>query len=371
MSDGALKVLVVDDPAVSVYVGEKYGVLERYGKEVQFDVVPWSVYYDTMMDVFAGKADYDVIMVAGHLWVCDFARKGYLAELSYDFEDILPVVVSEMQLDGKTYLSPSFCDGHIIVYRKSVVRDVLDKSWGDVITPGELAEAAGKIAEATGKPSIALKADVSEIFTDALPYLRMNGGDVYKGEKAFSSRQEVAAGLETYCSLKQYAPKGVELFGNDEVAAAIRSGETPLAVTWSGQMGVVYTDDCIEKEDLGFATFSTAWNTTWSFAVSAGSGKKQEAEAFLAYLRSKEVDALAGAVSGAPVRRSSYEAGRGKYSWYDCQLTMLRQAVPLPSMPRAGEKHDIFYRQIAEAFAGKKTAAQAMADAQEAINQIG
>lgn len=371
MSDGALKVLAVDDPAVSVYVGKKYGVLERYGEDVRFDVVPWNAYYDTMMDVFAGKADYDVVMVAGHLWVCDFVKKGYLAEIPYDFEDILPTVVSEMQVDEKTCLSPSFCDGHIIVYRKSVVRDVLGKSFGEVVTPGELAEAAGKIADATGKPSIALKADVSEIFTDALPYLRMNGGDVYEGERAVCDRPEVIAGLETYCSLRQYAPEGAESFGNDEVAAAIREGKTPLAVTWSGQMGVVYTDDCVEKEDLGFATFSTAWNTTWSFAVSAGSGKKREAQAFLAYLRSGEVDALAGAVSGAPVRRSSYEAGRAKYPWYDCQLTMIRRADPLPCMPRAGEKHDIFYRQIAEAFAGKKTAAQAMADAQEAINQIG
>lgn len=65
MMEKALKVLAVNDPAVSAYVDEKYGILARYDGSVQFDVVPWSRYYATMMDVFAGKAQYDIVMVAG------------------------------------------------------------------------------------------------------------------------------------------------------------------------------------------------------------------------------------------------------------------------------------------------------------------
>ena len=371
MMDKALKVLAVNDPAVSAYVDKRYGILDRYDGSVQFDVVPWSSYYATMTDVFAGKAQYDIVMVAGHLWACDFIRKGYLAELSYDFEDILPVIAAEMQLDGKTYLSPSFCDGHIITYRKSALREAAGETWGEIVRPQEFIRAAAAIAAATGKSSVALKADASEIFTDALPYLRMTGDDVYEGEKAVCDRAGIVGGLEAYCGLKKTALPGTDRFGNDEVAAAIREKKVPLAVTWSGQMGVVYTDDCMEKDDIGFATFSTAWNVTWSFAVSAGSEKKEEAQAFLAYLRSAEVDEIAGAVSGAPVRRSSYEKGRQTYPWYDCQLKMFEMAVPLPSMPFAGDKNGILYQEIAEAFAGRKTAMQAMRDAREAIGRIG
>lgn len=40
---------------------------------------------------FNGEADYDIVMVAGHLWLRDFVEKDYLAELNYDFEDIVPV----------------------------------------------------------------------------------------------------------------------------------------------------------------------------------------------------------------------------------------------------------------------------------------
>ena len=371
MSEKGLKVLAVGDPAVSAYVDQKYGILEGFDGAVDFAVVPWEHYYDTMMDVFAGRADYDIVMAAGHLWACDLIRKGYLAQLDYDFEDILPVIAREMTLDGKTYLSPSFCDGHIVTYRKSVLRECLGEAWGDVVTPQQFVQAAKTIAAKTGKPSLALKADASEIFTDALPFLRMNGGDVYEGARAVCNAPGVIDGLEQYCSLKEIAVAGTEHFGNGEVAAAIRENAAPLAVTWSGQMGVVFADGCADKDDLGFATFSTAWNVSWSFAVSARSVKKEEAERFLTYLRSPAIDRIAGSVSGGPVRRESYEKGKSTYPWYGCQQKMFSAARPLPDMECAGEKNGIFYREIAEAFAGNKTAAQAMADAQEQINRFG
>ena len=371
MEKRELKVLAVGDPAVSAYVDADYKILDGYDRAVQFTVVPWECYYGAMMDVFAGKADYDIVMVAGHLWACDLIRKGFLAELSYEFEDILPVIAEEMRLDGKIWLSPSFCDGHIITYRKSVLRECLGRTWGDVVTPQEFVRAARVIAERTGKPSLALKADASEIFTDALPYLRMNGGDVYEGVRAVCDSPGVINGLAQYCSLREVALKGTERFGNEQVAAAIRENLAPLAVTWSGQMGVVFADGCADRDDLGFATFSTAWNVSWSFAVSARSEKKEEASEFLAYLRSCGVDGISGKVSGAPVRRSSYEKGSGIYPWYDCQLHMFSVARPLPDMEHAGAKNGVFYREIAEAFAGSKTAAQAMKDAQEEINRLG
>ena len=56
-----LKVLAVDDPAVAAYVNKNYGILAAYDSRVRFDVIPWSGYYEAMMDVFAGKAEYDIV----------------------------------------------------------------------------------------------------------------------------------------------------------------------------------------------------------------------------------------------------------------------------------------------------------------------
>ncbi|SDN39757.1 extracellular solute-binding protein [Acetanaerobacterium elongatum] len=365
MKDKALKVLAVADPAVLVYIDDKLGVMRNFGRRVEFDVFPWEQYYTTMMEVFKGKAYYDAVMVAGHLWKRDFVDKGYLAPIEFEDEDILPAIAQEMKYNGKAYLSPSFCDGHMIVYRK----DMTDKRFGDIITPQEYAV----FCTSFEVPSIAMKAHPSEIFTDALPFLRMNGQDVYDRatHKAVCDCEQVIRGLEVYCSLKKYALEGTESFGNEQIAQVLRNRRAAAAVTWSGQLGTLLNKDCIKPENLGFATFSTAWNVTWSFAINAHCENMQEANELLRYLRSPEVDAVAGAYSGAPVRERSYLTGKDKYPWYSCQLNMIKNSKPLPDQQGAGDKNAVFYEEIAAAFSGKKTPKVAMSDAQKRINEQG
>ena len=363
-----LKVLAVADPAVMAYVDQN--LLDEFPAEVKMDIFPWAEYYSTMMEVFEGKADYDIIMVAGHLWKRDFVEKNYLAPVHYEEEDILPVIVKEMKLKEKQYLSPSFCDGHLIVYRKSVIKEVLGRELGEIVTPQEYYETAQKLFDAGY--FIAMKAHESEIFTDALPFLRMGGIDVYdaKTETIQCDREEVIEGLEKYISLKEFAFRDTDTYGNEEVARKIQSKEAAMGVTWSGQMGIVMSNECIDKEDLGFATFSTAWNVTWSFAVSSGSKKYEAAVNLLQFLRSAEIDQRAGSISGAPIRRGSYLPFLEVYPWYPCQLAMFEHARLLPDLSNSGEKNGVLYHQIALAFAGKKTPRDAMLDAKQEILKL-
>jgi multiple sugar transport system substrate-binding protein len=368
-----LKVLAVADPAIKVYVDENLNLLKDFPETVDFNVVPWAQYYTTMQDVFAGKADYDVIMVAGHLWMADFVEKGYLAPIELEKEDILPVILQEMKYKNKFYLSPSFCDGHMIVYRKSILKEKLGKTFDMVITPEEYIDAAAGLGSSRTSGVIAMKAHPSEIFTDALPFLRMGGKDVYneKTLEVMCNEESIIKGLEAYCGLRKYAFPDTDTCGNEEIALAIQHKRAVMAVTWSGQLGVVYNENCEDKEDLGFTTFSTAWNVTWSFAISAGSRKKEKANELLRFLRSPEIDAIAGAHSGAPVRRQSYLEGKDKFPWYECQLSMIEKAEPLPNMLLAGDKNGVFYEEIAEAFGGRKSSAKAMEDAKRRIDRMG
>lgn len=76
-----IKILAVQDPAVSVYVDSRLDLLRKFPKkdvEAEFDIVSWDDYFETMMKSFQGNADYDIVMVAGHLWLRDFVEKGYL-----------------------------------------------------------------------------------------------------------------------------------------------------------------------------------------------------------------------------------------------------------------------------------------------------
>lgn len=370
MGRDKLKVLAVADPAVTGYIDEKANILNNYSEKVSMEIVPWDKYYDTMMAALSGKVKYDIVMVAGHLWKCDFINNGYLKELTYETEDILPVIAKEMKYKNKIYLSPSFCDGHMIVYRKSIIKKVTGGLLQSVITPQEYMEVAEKLSGSGYK--IAMKAAQSEIFTDALPFLRMNGNDVYVEEtgEVQCNTPDIINGLEHYCKLKKFACEGTENFGNDEIAEKIKKKEAAMAVTWSGQLGVVWEQDCLEKEDLGFAAFSTAWNVTWSFGVSASSGNVERAADFLKFLRMPQVDVIAGNRSGAPVRLGSYEKGKLQFPWYECQLKMFEHAKPLPDMIDAGMKNEVFYQEIHKAFQKEISAKEAMKHVQDTIEQM-
>lgn len=365
-----LNVLAVEDPAVMGYVDKSTGIIENYGKKVVMDVVPWAEYYPTMLDVFAGKANYDIIMVAGHLWKKDFQEKGYLQALELDQEDILPVIYKEMHCGEAAYLSPSFCDGHMIVYDKKIIKEVFGTELKKVIEPQEYIEISRKLYE--NGHNIVMKADISEILTDALPFLRMNGIDVYdvKTKGVQCDDERVMEGLKQYCGLKEYAVENTEKFGNVEVAEHLKNKKAAMGVTWSGQLGVVCGKEDQSEVEFGFSTFSTAWNVTWSFAVTATSNHKEEAELFLAYLRSEKVDQLAGEFSGAPVRKSSYDIGASRYPWYSCQLEMFEKAKPLPDLDKAGDKNGVLYAEIHRAFNGEKDVEVAMKDAKEAILNV-
>ncbi|MDK2808449.1 MAG: multiple sugar transport system substrate-binding protein [Clostridiales bacterium] len=362
-----LQVLAVSDPAVNAYVEKN--LLDGYEGRVTMEIVPWESYFNTMMDAFKGRAAYDIVMVAGHLWKRDFIEKGYLTKIEYVTEDNLTMIDNEMKWRGAHYLAPAFCDGHMIVYRKSLVREVLGELPGISITPEEYVIIAKKLALA-GYP-IAMKAAPSEIFTDALPFLRRKGIDVYDATGHIQcEKQEIIDGLNLYLELKRAAIGGTHTFGNEEIEQLLQKKEVPMAVTWSGQMGCVMNKACIEPEDMGFATFTTAWNVTWSFAVCETSTKKEEAFRFLSYLNSEEIDWRAGMQSGAPVKRASYERGLRIYPWYLCQMNMFERARPLPDICLAGEKNGILYEKITSAFRGEKTAAQAMQEAQREIEKL-
>lgn len=369
-----VKVLAVADPAVFVYTDKKLGILSEFKKaEVQFDIVAWENYYPAILAALEGNADYDIVMIAGHLWLRDFAEKDYLCEIDEHDSDILPIIAEEMKYNSRTYLSPSFCDGHMVVYRKSILKKY-NIDFENVITVDELIHAVKTINNLPKdiKP-IALKAHPSEIFLDALPYLRHSGIDIYDGKtyEINCNNEHIIDGLEKYLSLAAFAPSDTKNYGNNEIKEAIAKKQVAIGVTWSGQLGVVVDDGCIDPKDLGFATFNTAWNVTWSFAISSKSKNKVIAKELLQYLISKPVDKIVGEYCGAPVRRSSYIEGRNKYEWYRCQLKMIEEcAKPFPNIKNAGEKNSVLYEEIYKALTGEKDAKMALCDAQMRIDQI-
>ncbi|GAA0724783.1 hypothetical protein GCM10008905_19220 [Clostridium malenominatum] len=375
-----LKVLAVADPAVYVYKSEDYGILSNFNEDfdVDFEIVPWEHYYSSMMEAFEGKKEYDVVMVAGHLWLKDFVDKGYLAPVDknygddYEYEDILPIIRKEIEIDDVQFLYPSFCDGHIVLYRKSIVEKLLGKKLPKVITTDELIDMAAMCNGVDGMRGIALKAHPSEIFLDFLPYLRNEGVDAIDefNIPSFNNLQGLKA-LKKYMSLKAFAPIDTGNYGNDGVREAFQKKQVACITTWGGQLGVVLGEECLDREDIGFAALKTSWNVTWSFGINAKSKNMDEANRFLRYITSKSVDRYVGGYAGSPVRKSTYLKDREVYNWYDIHLELIETyAKPLSKINNAGDKFGVLYDNLSKAFSNGMSPIEALKDAEERILKL-
>jgi multiple sugar transport system substrate-binding protein len=371
-----VKVLAVGDPAVYVYTDPENRLLkkfeERTGIEVQFDIIKWSDYYNTLLDSFK-VYKYDIVMVAGHLWLKEFVNKGLLLKLKgqfgndYDFEDILPSIRSELILNGNLYLLPSFCDGHILLYRKSK----LNRKLGEVISIDELIQTVKENSEDEGDTFV-LKAHPSEIFLDFLPYLRSEGIDAFdrSGAPLFNTEAGVKA-LQKYVDMKQYCAKEVSQYGNEEVLRALQKKECRLGVSWGGQLGQIMNRQCLEPEDMGFAALSTSWNVTWAFGINHLCQDVYSAEDFLQYITSQEVDKVVGAYCGNPTRYSSFKAGQDTYRWYKVLAKMLSNAKPLPHLSNMGVLIGIMTEAVNKAFNNEASPEKALQEAYDKIMSLG
>lgn len=360
-----LKILAVGDPAVYGYTEKEFRIIEKYEKlnkiKIVFDIVEWEQYYDKLLNSFENYK-YDIVMVAGHLWLTDFVNKDYLKEifvnddLEYDFSDVLDIVKEEMKLNEKLYMLPSFCDGHMLAYR-------LDKVSFDSDGNISIKEIKEKLTKSK-KYLTCLKAHSSEVFLDFLPYLRAYGIEPFdkEGIPTFYNEGGIKA-LNHYKEMLKYSDIDTLNFGNKEVLESIQNDEISMAISWGGQIGQILNDKCINKENIRFVGLKESWNVTWSFAISKLSNKSDQALKFMKYLSSKEVDRLIGGYSGNPTRKSSFEIDKSKYPWYNSLLTMLNTSKPLPNLPNTGKLIGQFTEEIVKFLNNEQTAKQTVINA--------
>ena len=346
-----LRILAVADPAVYVYEQKRKQIIDPFEKEhdveVVLDIVAFEDYYDRLEQSFTEDADYDVVMIAGHLWLKEQVSNNRLLPFTEPPEkDLLPSVKKELYIGNTRYLSPSFCDGHMFVYRK----DQISHAVGDVITIPEIVA----IAKDSGieKPGIVLKAAPSEIFLDVLPFMRHFGVRFFDENGLLDFRTpEAAEALELYCSLKPHAPEGTGTFGNEEVKYALQNNEVSCGVTWGGQLGFVMDEEMQNRDQIGFAVVQGAWNVTWSFGIHANTKQAYLAEAFLQHLSGPEIDRITGAFAGSPLLASTYEIDGATYSWYAAHRRLLTDiAEPFPVRADTGAIIAPLYKACSQAF---------------------
>jgi multiple sugar transport system substrate-binding protein len=353
----------------------------RADLNAELRIIPWPEYRDTLMaGLTADESPWQAAFVPGHIWLPELAHRGLLARLGpivdetpedvravYDAGDIIPAVAAECQYEGDDYLLPLFTDGHILFY----LQDCFDFGEDDVpiIATQDIADLARKAHHPPKHAGLALKADVSEIFTDWLPYLWEAGGHIFDdaGRPDIANPANIAA-LIYYCSLQVTAVPESPRYGNAEIAQALRHGSAALIATWGGQAAPIFLDTSApSRQQYRAAVFTTPWNATWGVGIPANQATPQQQRALSALMQSMgpDTDAAIITTAGSPVRASTYTPeARARYPWLAAQQVMLERAKPLPADPRLGLFLGDLYTFVHKAFTGEMSPEAALQAAQ-------
>lgn len=350
MNNKTITVLAVDDPAVRGY--QALNIISDYekktGQAVDFEVVSWEKYGEMYNEILLGKKTYDIFMVAGHLWLPELLAKELVVPLLVPKEELLEKILDEITVENKQYLSPSFCDGHLFVYRKKYFEEHGLSLPKKHVTVTEISEWAQSLALLINKPPIAMKSTPSELFLDILPYLRTIGGEPISEEgEPINDFTQLDKGIALYKKMLELAGPLQSSLGNEEVKNSIQQDEVVMAITWNGQMGDIYTEKCLRKEELSFSTIANSWNVTWSFAIHSASTQKEKAQDFLNFLLSREIADLIGNFSGSPVLKPVSETQISLYPWYlEHYQLVSRIAQQLPKSTKLGKSMDLITKYV-------------------------
>ncbi|HID50754.1 MAG TPA: extracellular solute-binding protein, partial [Anaerolineae bacterium] len=183
-----LNIIGPNDPALDVL----QAALAQSDLNAELTIIPWPRYRDELMATLrADAAPNQAVFIPGHIWLPELADAGLLAEIdpllttvspailaAYNLDDVIPTVAEECRYQGKQYQLPFFSDGHILFYRSDLIE--LDDSRGvPVVSTRDVAELAASVHNPPRVYGLALKANVSEVFTDWLPYLWEAGGTIF------------------------------------------------------------------------------------------------------------------------------------------------------------------------------------------------
>jgi multiple sugar transport system substrate-binding protein len=153
-----------------------------------------------VLNLAANAADFDVLDM-DVIWVPEFARAGWLADLTDALprEDLAPLHAAALQADwheGRLYGAPWFVDTGILYYRK----DLLDKyGFAPPRTYPELLAAAQEILAREKDPRLSgfvwQGMQYEGLICAALEFIRGNGGDVLDaaGQPALTSQATLEA----------------------------------------------------------------------------------------------------------------------------------------------------------------------------------
>jgi multiple sugar transport system substrate-binding protein len=359
------------------------------GADIELLKLPNSGLYQKLkLSLREGTSAYDLIMM-DDTWAPEFIGNGWLKPLpgALADADLVPSTVAlGRAASGGLYALPVVGNVELFAYRKDLLAKYKlqpPRTWDDVLKIAQTIGTADK--QTAGVVFRGTKGN--PVVTGFLPILWAYGGDVLDrdGKVAIDTPQARAA-LKTFLALKPWAPRDVDVYGAAEVRDALQRGAAAQAIevwpAWIPALDDPQQSRVVAQIGLqappGQVTGPAPMLGIWQMAIPKDAPHAPLAQAFLAYLTSRDTQTRLAALGLPPTRRSVFAdpALVKQFRWYPDQLKALEAGRARPRVKDWQQLESILGDQLQLALTGQsapdaalRQAAQKMAQALAAGSQ--
>ena len=323
-------------------------------------------------------------------WVAPFAQGGKLLPLdkfaasNVDLKDLLPATVEASTYDGKLYALPYRAQTLGLIYNKQLYRDAglnpdqPPQTWDEFIAASKKLTRTNAKGEQQYGIGVAGGGEISNLITRMVPFMWMNGGDVFSpaGKTALVNQPAAVAAVKFYTdpltTLNIAPPSTLQ---NDGLALRRLFDQGTVAQYFSGQ----YDLPAIKKEapglDIGVAPFphpegkqTAGILSGWTFVVPAASKHIDATLKFLAFLEKPENQGFF--TDTFPASQSAMSLPRFADPLLQPFKAMLEFAKPVPTNPAWIQAQQILFDNTQQVLLKSASPQDAMNTAAQQIQDI-
>jgi sorbitol/mannitol transport system substrate-binding protein len=279
-------------------------------------------------DIATNGGQFDVITIGSYeapIW----GKQGWLVGLNdldeaYDYDDLIPTVVSALSYDGTLYAVPFYAESSFTFYRKDLF-DEAGLTMPDTPTYDQIAEFSAQLTDKSkeqygfcqrGKPGW------GENMAFVGPMVNAFGGRWFDEDWQPQLTTEPWVTAVTYYvdNMNAYGPPGASGNGHNENRALFATGHCAIWVDATSAAGYIFNPNESQVADktafaaapIQVTSNGSGWFWSWALGIPASSGKVDAAKSFLEWATSKDYVTLVGESEGwvaAPpgTRKSTYD----------------------------------------------------------------
>jgi multiple sugar transport system substrate-binding protein len=361
--------------------------VDHPGVTIEAEALPASsdVAHQFFLTALEGKArDFDVFVV-DIVWVAEFARAGFLLDLSPFVapstvrRDFLMGVGDAVIFEGKTFAIPWYVDTGVLYYRTDLVERA-PRTYDELAQSAERAkrahrELAGFVWQ--GRQYEGLVCNVYEAIWG-------HGGDTMQNGRLLLQTDAARAALDYLQSLlrRGVSPPSVTSSIEEDTRRIFQAGKAVLMRNWPYAFAETEREGSVLRGKVGLAPLPTSSGEPgpgvlggYQLAVNAlvDPDRRDLAVALVSHLTSTEANfRMAIAYGRSPARRAAYEDPRlaSEAPLVAALRPAFERASPRPVTPYYMMLSDVLQGEFSAAITGVRKPAEALARAQALVDHL-